>query len=169
MLHARIIIFTPARGMYQKRLKRTIPYFLELWNSWLNSFQCECLKKMKTSVPLLLQHLFLGSYANFMEQKNVFTCVHEKRVQFVLYTNVAAVSLNCTPIWLPWRLVKTIYTVKPWRLKLQAGLLAPWILKQSKCCSMWLFLEPEWAIDSEAMRARGIIYCFSKIQPVGQK
>ena len=25
------------------------------------------------------------------------------------------------------------------------------------------------AIDSEAMRARGIIYCFSKIQLVGQK
>ena len=29
--------------------------------------------------------------------------------------------------------------------------------------------EAEWAIDSEAMRARGIIYCFSKIQLVGQK
>ena len=27
-----------------------------------------------------------------------------------------------------------------------------------------LFLEPEWAIDSEPMRARGMIYCFSKIQ-----
>ena len=27
----------------------------------------------------------------------------------------------------------------------------------------------EWAVDSEAMRARGIIYCFSKIQLVGQK
>ena len=32
-----------------------------------------------------------------------------------------------------------------------------------------LFLKPEWAIDSEAMRARGIIYCFSKIQLVGPK
>ena len=27
----------------------------------------------------------------------------------------------------------------------------------------------KWAIDSEAMRARGIINCFSKIQLVGQK
>ena len=32
-----------------------------------------------------------------------------------------------------------------------------------------LFLKPEWAIDSEAMRARGIIFCFSKIQLVGPK
>ena len=32
-----------------------------------------------------------------------------------------------------------------------------------------LFLEPELAIDSEAMRARGIIYCPSKIQLVGPK
>ena len=30
------------------------------------------------------------------------------------------------------------------------------------------FVEPEWAIDSEPMRARGIIV-FSKIQLVGQK
>ena len=29
--------------------------------------------------------------------------------------------------------------------------------------------KAEWAIDSEAMRARGIINCFSKIQLVGQK
>ena len=29
-----------------------------------------------------------------------------------------------------------------------------------------LFLEPKWAIDSEAMRVRN---CFSKIQLVGQK
>ena len=29
--------------------------------------------------------------------------------------------------------------------------------------------EAEWAIDSEAMRARGTIYCVSKIQLVGQK
>ena len=30
--------------------------------------------------------------------------------------------------------------------------------------------EAEWAIDSEAIRGRGIIiYCFSKIQLVGQK
>ena len=29
--------------------------------------------------------------------------------------------------------------------------------------------KAKWAIDSEAMRARGINYCFSKIQLVGQK
>ena len=29
--------------------------------------------------------------------------------------------------------------------------------------------KAEWAIDSEAMRARGINYCFGKIQLVGQK
>ena len=29
--------------------------------------------------------------------------------------------------------------------------------------------KAEWAIDSKAMRARGIINCFSKIQLVGQK
>ena len=29
--------------------------------------------------------------------------------------------------------------------------------------------KADWAIDSEAMRARGIIICFSKIQLVGQK
>ena len=29
--------------------------------------------------------------------------------------------------------------------------------------------KASWAIDSEPMRARGIIYCFSKIQLVGQK
>ena len=35
--------------------------------------------------------------------------------------------------------------------------------------SVW-FMRPkaEWAIDPEAMRARGIIF-FSKIQPAGQK
>ena len=27
-----------------------------------------------------------------------------------------------------------------------------------------LFLEPEWVIDSEPMRVRGMSYCFSKIQ-----
>ena len=32
-----------------------------------------------------------------------------------------------------------------------------------------LFLEPEWAIDSEAMKARGIIVQFGKIQLVGKK
>ena len=30
-------------------------------------------------------------------------------------------------------------------------------------------LKAEWAIDSEAMRVRGINYCFSKIHLVGQK
>ena len=29
--------------------------------------------------------------------------------------------------------------------------------------------KAEWAIDSEAMRGRGIIICFSKIQLVGRK
>ena len=29
--------------------------------------------------------------------------------------------------------------------------------------------KAEWAIDSEAMRVKGIINCFSKIQLVGQK
>ena len=29
--------------------------------------------------------------------------------------------------------------------------------------------KAEWAIDSEAMRAIGINYCFSKVQLVGQK
>ena len=29
--------------------------------------------------------------------------------------------------------------------------------------------KAEWAVDSEAMRARGIMICFSKIQLVGQK
>ena len=29
--------------------------------------------------------------------------------------------------------------------------------------------KAEWAIDSKPMRARGIIYCFSKIQLDGQK
>jgi len=30
-------------------------------------------------------------------------------------------------------------------------------------------LKAEWAIDSEAIRVRGINYCFSKIHLVGQK
>ena len=33
----------------------------------------------------------------------------------------------------------------------------------------YVFYYPEWAIDSEAMREKGIIVLFSKIQLVGQK
>ena len=55
----------------------------------------------------------VSSYANLLEQKKVF--IWEKSripVGFLFwYTNMAGVSLFCTPIWRPWRLPKRTWPI----------------------------------------------------------
>ena len=100
-----------------------------------------------------------------------------------------ALKCICLPFWglftdwndkfptLPYTSTSEISTLSyTWHLKMvpflgEASLYSTPGHKQPKLSmrvylTIKLFLEPKWAIDSEAMRARN---CFSKIQLVGQK
>ena len=72
----------------------------------------ERLKLVETRVQIAFTHL-VGSYANLLEQKTVF--IKEKSripTGFLFwYSNMACVSLFCTPIWRPWRLPKRTWPI----------------------------------------------------------
>ena len=80
-----------------------------------SSFYCAC-QGVRDGLfpPFAVQIVFthvhmVGCYANFLEQKEVFTWEKSSVPKgFFLYINMAAVFLFCTPIWPPWRHVITI-------------------------------------------------------------